>query len=66
MNSQKVRGMLALKTANLGQMAAFARQHQISRGYLGDVLTGRREPGQKILDALGLERVVTYRRKKDV
>jgi transcriptional regulator with XRE-family HTH domain len=36
----------------------------VSSQYLSDVLHGRREPGPKILNALGLERVVTYRKKK--
>ena len=35
-----------------------------SQQYLCDVLRGRKEPGAKILDALGLERVITYRRKR--
>ncbi len=33
----------------------------ISVSYLNDVLKGRREPGAKLLTALGLERHVTYR-----
>lgn len=46
-----------------GSQAAFAAQHAISLQYVNDVLRGRREPGQKILDALGLERVVGYRER---
>jgi len=33
----------------------------VSVSYLNDVLHGRREPQGKILEYLGLERVVTYR-----
>ena len=35
----------------------------VSQQYVNDVLKGRREPGESILKALGLERVVSYRRK---
>lgn len=46
-----------------GTQTAFAKQHQISIAYVNDVLQGRREPGDKILVALGLEKAVTYKRK---
>lgn len=36
----------------------------VSPQYLSDVLNERKEPGSGILDPLGLERVVTYRRKR--
>lgn len=39
----------------------WAAQAGVSQQYVADVLAGRREPGQKILDGLGLERVVSYR-----
>jgi transcriptional regulator with XRE-family HTH domain len=44
--------------------AAFAEKFGFSAQYLGDVLNGRRDPGDKILNAIGYERVVTYRPKK--
>lgn len=44
---------------------AVADQLGFSQQYLSDVLHGRKEPGAKILDALGLERVITYRRKRN-
>ena len=47
-----------------GGKAALAKELGISRQYLNDVLSGYREPGKKVLDALGLERVVTYARRK--
>ena len=46
-----------------GSQKDFAQRHGLSEQYLSDVLRSRREPGQKILDALGLERVVRYREK---
>lgn len=45
--------------------SAWARSRGISPSYVSEVLAGRRDPGKLILDALGLERVVTYRRKKN-
>lgn len=39
-----------------------ARELGISASYLNDVLRGRREPGEKILKALKLRRVVSYER----
>lgn len=48
-----------------GNQSAWARSRGISPAYVSDVLAGRRDPGKLILDAIGLERVVTYRRKKN-
>ena len=36
----------------------------VSEQYLSDVLRGRTDPGPMILEGLGVERVVTYRRRK--
>ena len=41
-----------------------AKQLGISPQYLSDVLNNRRQPGKAVLDGLGLERVLTYRRKR--
>ena len=41
-----------------------AKQLGISTQYLSDILHDRRQLGKKILDGMGLERVVTYRRKR--
>lgn len=45
-------------------LAELARELEVSPAYLSDVLNGNREPGPKILDALGIERVVSYRQRK--
>lgn len=45
-----------------GSQVALAQEMGVSPTYLGDVIHGRKEPGKKILDALGLKRVVTYER----
>lgn len=36
----------------------------VSVQYLNDILHGRRDFGPRVLNALGLEAVVTYRRKR--
>jgi transcriptional regulator with XRE-family HTH domain len=43
--------------------SAVAKELGIMPSYLSDVLKGRREPGPQVLDALGLERVISYRQK---
>lgn len=52
----------AVKVA--GSQRALAKQWDVSPSYVTDLLRGLRDPGPKILDALGIERVVTYREKK--
>jgi transcriptional regulator with XRE-family HTH domain len=50
-----------------GSQSAFARQCNVTRSYIHDLIQGRRDPGPKILDILGIEKVVTvsYRLKDD-
>lgn len=40
---------------------AFAADCDVSESFLSDVLSGRREPTGRLLEAIGWERVVTYR-----
>ena len=44
---------------------ALAAEMQCSAAYLSDVLNGRRDPGPKILEYLGLERVLVRRSKRN-
>lgn len=48
----------------LGSQRALAKELGVGEPYLSDVIHGRRDPGPKILKALGLERVVSYRATK--
>lgn len=64
MDQQDVIERMRAAIVAAGSQAAFAERHGISLQYVNDVLRGRREPGRKILDALDVERVVTYREKK--
>ena len=61
MTSEEVRALLKAKA--VPTQAAFAKENNISPQYVNDVIKGRREPGPGVLDALGLEQVITYRRK---
>ena len=56
-----VRVLLQKRVSERGTQKAVAVDLGVSEQYLSDVLNGRREPGEAMLEALGLERVVTYR-----
>lgn len=45
-----------------GTTKAWALQHGFAPSYIGDVLGRHRPPSDRVLEALGLEKVVTYRR----
>jgi len=63
MKKDDVVKLLAREVGKAASRRQWARATGISSVYVDDVLNGRREPGKAILDALGLVRVVTYRRK---
>ena len=65
MGSKTINPAVALKHAVGHSQAAWAKEHGISQAYVSDVINRRREPGKAILEALGLERVITYRVKGD-
>jgi predicted transcriptional regulator len=46
------------------EQSAVAVELGISPQYMTDLLKGRREAGPLVLDALGLEKLITYRRKR--
>jgi len=46
-----------------GSQKLWAEKHGVSPSYVSDVVNALRPPGQSILDALGLVRVVRYRAK---
>jgi hypothetical protein len=48
-----------------GLQVAFAQDNEMSATYVSDVLKGRREPGKKIIEAVGVEKVTVYRKKRD-
>lgn len=64
-SEDKLRGMVRLAVQMDGSQKAFAQRVGVSEGYLVDVLKNRRAVPKKILDFLGFERVVIYRRLKE-
>lgn len=52
--------LLRRKIKEAGQQKLFAELHGISAQYVSDVLHKRREPGEAILAALGLRKVVKF------
>lgn len=49
-----------------GLQALFAESNDISPAYVNDVLRGRKDPGGKILAAIGFEKVTTYKQKNAI
>lgn len=45
-----------------GSQVAFATQAGVSPAYVSDVLNARRDPGDSILKAVGLKKVIRYKR----
>ena len=60
MDSLAVCTRLREACAAAGGQAAWADRHSLSPAYVSDVLNARRDPGESILRALGLRRVVRY------
>ena len=53
--------LLRLQSRAKPTQAAWAKAQGISPAYVSDVLNGRREPGPKILEAVGFHKVTAYR-----
>lgn len=62
MTADQVRGLMRKRIDKAGSAKAWADEIKVSPSYISDVLTDKREPGESILKALGVERQVIYRR----
>jgi len=60
LNSMDVCTMLQAACRAAGGQKVWADRHGISQSYVSDVLNARREPGESILRALKLRKVVRY------
>lgn len=60
----RVRQALMRAVEDAGSQKAFAERVGVSAQFLHDVLRDRRNANAEILDAIGYERVVTYRKKE--
>lgn len=64
MTIDQVRLLLEAQCRKAGSQTAWAAANGISLSHVSNVINGRDLPGDKVLDALGLERLPTmYRRK---
>jgi hypothetical protein len=63
MKIETVRRML--RTRASGRVLSVAREIGVTRGFISHVLAGRKQPGPKVLDYLGLECYELYRRKPE-
>lgn len=61
MNTEQVREIIRDLCVEAGSQSAWAKANGVSQAYVNHVLEGKREPGPAILEAIGLERVITYR-----
>lgn len=61
MTKETLLGKLTREVERKGSQYRAAESLGVSSQYFNDILTGKREPGGKLLTAMGLERVVTYR-----
>lgn len=64
MTEDEVIEQLRAAIADAGSQRAFAEKHGFTPGYVSDVLKGQRGLSDRILAAIGVERVVTYRMKE--
>lgn len=62
MNLQTVRKRLA-RLAKKHGTRGLGRQWSVDPGYLSRVISGDKEPGKQILDAMGLDAITSYRAK---
>lgn len=61
-SKESLRVALAKACYAAGGQSKWAAVNDVSAAYVSDVIAGQREPGEKILKALKMERVTYYRR----
>lgn len=62
-NKEQLLSRLGKLCVEAGGQKAWATANGVSQQYVNDVLAGRREPGDAILDAMKIERIISYRPK---
>lgn len=62
MTSEELRAILSLAVEQAGSQVKWAELHGVTQGFVSQVLRGESQPSQKILNALGLESVTSYRK----
>lgn len=64
MNKNTVINLLARECGRADGIRPWAGRHGIDHAFVWRVLNGKKDPSDRVLDALGLERIVTYRKRK--
>lgn len=64
MTEDEVIERLRVACQNAGGQKAFAQLHNFTPAYVSDVLRGKRSPADRILAAIGLERIVIYQKRR--
>jgi hypothetical protein len=64
MTRKEVLGRLREACDAAGSVKGWAARHGLHWAYVYNVLLGKKRPAEKILESLGLERVVMYRERK--
>jgi hypothetical protein len=52
--------VLREQTERVNSVKAWADANGFHSSFVGDVLRGRREPSERLLEAMGVKKVVTY------
>lgn len=63
LDSDQMKTLIRERSKRVGMQKKFAADHGLPATMITDTLTGRRPPPPRLLDVLGLERVVMYRVK---
>jgi hypothetical protein len=63
MDLNTVLNILDQRCREQGSRLSWAKAHHVSPSYVNTVFSGRREPGKKILDALGITKRIEYQWK---
>lgn len=65
MNHHELIQAIAAECRRRGSQKALAQAWDISEQYLSDILNERREPGDLVLQKMGLRKVVTYEPQRE-
>lgn len=64
MNAVEFRKMLKEEVGKIGTQREAAKKWGFSAGYINDVIKGRNDPSDRLAEALGYRKVVSYRKKE--
>lgn len=66
LSTAEVLDALAAAVDAAGSQRAFTRNIGLSQAYVADVLAENRQPGERVLEALGLKRIVIIAAVEDI